>query len=138
MNRNPRTFISFDYDNNENEKTLFSGQAKNSKTPFNIEDWSSKEPLLQSQWESIVRDKINRCNLMIVLVGNSMERATGVKKEIKMAIEQGIPFFGVYVNGANQYSILPAGLRENRTITWNWDKIEEAILQMMNEGKNKI
>jgi len=36
----PRAFISFDFDHNNNEKTLFAGQAKNSKTPFAIEDWS--------------------------------------------------------------------------------------------------
>ncbi len=36
---NPRCFISFDFDHNETEKHLFVGQAKNSKTPFDIEDW---------------------------------------------------------------------------------------------------
>mgnify|MGYP003396036294 FL=1 len=48
----PRVFISFDFDHNETEKYLFAGQAKNSKTPFNIEDWSSKSHLPQSQWEN--------------------------------------------------------------------------------------
>jgi hypothetical protein len=42
---NPRAFISFDFDNNLTEKNLFVGQAKNSRTPFSIEDWSSKESL---------------------------------------------------------------------------------------------
>ena len=32
---NPRAFISFDFDNNETEKKLFAGQAKNSK-PLSI------------------------------------------------------------------------------------------------------
>ena len=32
----PRAFISFDFDHNETEKTLFVGQSKNSKTPFSI------------------------------------------------------------------------------------------------------
>ena len=32
----PRSFISFDFDHNENDKTLFVGQSKNSKTPFTI------------------------------------------------------------------------------------------------------
>ena len=38
---NPRSFISFDYDHNENDKNLFIGQSKNSRTPFDIADWSS-------------------------------------------------------------------------------------------------
>ena len=135
--KTPRTFISFDFDHNKNEKELFRGQAKNSKTPFEIADWSSKFSLPQSQWENIIKDKINRCNLMIVLVGRNMSTARGVEKEIKMAQEQDIPFFGVYVDGANQYGFLPKGLRENRIVFWNWDNIAKAIEQMMREGKNR-
>lgn len=133
----PRTFISFDYDNNENEKNLFVGQSKNSRTPFEISDWSSKASLPQSQWEQIVKDKINKCSLMIVLVGQNMRIADGVKKEISMAQQQDVPFFGVYVDGANQYSTLPYGLKENRIIHWHWDNIANAIDQMMTEGKNR-
>ena len=58
---NPRAFISFDFDNNSTERILFVGQIKNSKTPFNIEDWSSKSSLPQSQWEKIIEEKIKKC-----------------------------------------------------------------------------
>ena len=50
----PRTFISFDYDHNESSKNLFIGQCKLSKSPFSIEDWSSKSSLPQNEWEKIV------------------------------------------------------------------------------------
>ncbi len=133
----PRVFISFDYDHNENEKNLFVGQSKNSKTPFAITDWSSKTSLPQSQWERIVEDKIKKCTLMIVLVGKNMGNAVGVEKEIIMAQKQDVPFFGVYVDGANHYSTLPSGLKENRSIYWHWDKIANVISQMMTEGKNR-
>ncbi len=33
----PRAFMSFDFDHDEYQRTLFAGQAKNSKTPFTIE-----------------------------------------------------------------------------------------------------
>jgi len=134
---NPRAFISFDFDHNETEKNLFVGQAKNSKTPFSIEDWSSKSSLPQSQWEKLIKDKINKCNMLIVLSGKTMASATGVSKEITMAKNQDVPVFGVYVDGANTTSNLPSGLARNRTITWNWDSIANAIDQMMTEGKNK-
>lgn len=62
----PRAFISFDYDHNDTEKTLFVGQAKNSKTPFNIQDWSAKSSMPQDEWEAIVKDKINKTNFLIV------------------------------------------------------------------------
>lgn len=134
---NPRTFISFDFDNNETSRNLFVGQSKNSNTPFNIEDWSSKSSLPQSEWEKLIKDKINMCNMLIVLSGKSMATATGVSKEIDMAKDQNVPVFGIYVDSANSNSTLPKGLQRNRTISWNWDNIESAINQMMSENKNK-
>ena len=133
----PRAFISFDFDHDETEKNLFVGQSKNSKTPFSIEDWSSKSSLPQSEWETLIKEKINNCNMLIVLSGKTMASATGVSKEITMAKDQDVPVFGVYVDGANSSSNLPKGLARNRTISWNWDNIANAIDQMMGEGKNK-
>lgn len=134
---NPRAFISFDFDHDETEKNLFVGQSKNSKTPFSIEDWSSKSSLPQSEWEELIEGKINKCNMLIVLSGQTMASATGVSKEITMAKNQDVPVFGVYVDGANSSSNLPKGLARNRTISWNWADIASAIDQMMGEGKNK-
>ncbi len=133
----PRVFISFDFDHNETEKHLFAGQAKNSKTPFNIEDWSSKSHLPQNQWEKLIEDKINKSNMVIVLVGKNMSTAHGVAKEISFADKNNVPVFGVYVDGANTLSTLPAGLPRNRVISWDWDKIASAINQLMKEGKNR-
>lgn len=133
----PRAFISFDFDNNLTDKNLFVGQIKNSRTPFSAEDWSASEALPQREWERQLKAKINRCHLMIVLVGRSMARATGVHKEIGFAKDQDVPFFGVYVDGAGTSSTLPTGLARNRTIGWYWDKIANAVDQMMGEGKNK-
>lgn len=133
----PRAFISFDFDNNKLHKDFFVGQAYNSRTPFNIQDWSSKEPLPQREWETLINDKINKCNLMIVLVGNNTYKAIGVIKEIQFAIANNIPFFGVYVDEANIYTPLPTGLSRNRTIKWGWDIIANHVLLCMSEGKNK-
>lgn len=133
----PRAFISFDFDHDETEKILFVGQSKNSKTPFSIEDWSSKSSLPQPEWEELIKGKINKCNMLIVLSGQTMASATGVSKEITMAKDRDVPVFGVYVDGANSSSNLPKGLARNRTISWKWDDIASAIDQMMGEGKNK-
>ncbi len=133
----PRAFVSYDYDHDDTQKALFVGQAKNSKTPFSIQDWSAKSSMAQSKWKAIVKEKINKCNMVIVLSGKTMASATGVAKEIAMAKEQDVPVFGVYVDGANSSSNLPTGLQRNRTIAWDWGKIASAIDQMMGEGKNK-
>lgn len=133
----PRAFISFDFDHNETEKILFVGQSKNSKTPFSIQDWSAKSAMPQSQWEKIVEEKIKKCNMVIVLVGKYMPSSVGVKKEIKMANDNNVPVFGVYVGGANTTSNLAVGLSRSRVVKWEWDKISDMIDKMMKEGKNK-
>jgi hypothetical protein len=133
----PRVFISFDFDNNKADKDLFAGQAKNSKTPFSIEDWSSKEALPQKEWEEIIKSKVNKCNVLIVLVGKKSHSATGVLKEIGFAKENDVPYFGVYVKGANTQTDLPTGLNRNRVISWGWEEIANAIDLCMKEGKNK-
>ncbi len=111
-----RAFISFDFDNDDTWRNLFVGQGKNPDTPWEIDDWSSKEAL--------------------VLVGRHMGSASGVVKEITMAKSQDVPLFGVYVDDANSSSTLPDGLARSRTITWTWDNVAKMVDQMMKEGKN--
>ncbi len=136
-NQLPRTFISFDYDNNHNHKVLFVGQSKNSKTPFNIADWSSKQELPQTEWERLISSKIAMCDIMVVLVGKSSAGAIGVIKEINMALAHNVPFFGVYVDDAHSGTALPIGLQRNRVVEWAWDTISNAIEQVSKEGKNR-
>ena len=133
----PRAFISFDFDNNSAQKLYFAGQSKNSRTLFSIQDWSSKSHLPQNEWEKLIKIKINSCNLLIVLVGKRTYQALGVIKEIEFAKIQNVPVFGVYIDEAGISTPLPTGLARNRTIEWNWEKIANAIIQMMSEGKNK-
>lgn len=133
---NPRAFISFDFDNNSGEKLYFVGQSVNSRTPFNIEDWSSKNHLPQNEWEKLLKSKINKCNILIVLVGLKSYTATGVMKEIEFAKSLNVPYFGIYVGKADVNTPLPTGLARNRTIVWTWSGIANAIDQMMKEGKN--
>jgi hypothetical protein len=45
-----RVYISFDYDHDDDLKTLLVGQAKLSGSPFEIADWSIKEPVT-SNWK---------------------------------------------------------------------------------------
>jgi hypothetical protein len=133
----PRAFVSFDFDHDETTRRLFVGQGKSdSPTPFTIGDWSSKETLPEKTWEETIAIKIGLCNMVIVLVGNSMASASGVAKEIAMADLKDVPVFGVYIDGAGTSTTLPSGLPRNRVIAWKWADIAAAIEQMMGEGKN--
>lgn len=49
-----RTFISFDYDHDNDLKNLLIGQAKNSDSPFEIMDMSIKETI-DSNWKAKAR-----------------------------------------------------------------------------------
>jgi hypothetical protein len=133
----PRAFVSFDFDHDQTSKNLLIGQArKDSPTPFTAADWSSKSALPERRWEALIKSKINQCHLMIVLVGLYMATAAGVRKEIQFAKDCKVPYFGVYVNGANSSSMLPTGLVRNRVVLWSWPSIARAINQMMREGGN--
>lgn len=134
----PRAFVSFDFDHDEVSKNLFCGQASSkSPTPFTVQDWSSKSSLPQAQWETLIKGKISRCNMLIVLVGKHMPSATGVAKEIQMAADHDVPIFGVYVNGGDASSTLPAGLARSRTVSWTWANVGSWVDECMKEGKNK-
>lgn len=133
----PRAFLSFDFDNDSVHKMLFAGQAKDdSPTPFAAQDWSSKTSLPQSEWEALIKKKINSCHMLIVLVGTHMSTATGVVKEIEMAKSQDVPCFGVYVNGGSTTSALPVGLARNDVVAWDWAKVAEKVDQCGGLGKN--
>ena len=131
-----RAFISFDADNNYDEKVLFCGQTYLASVPFSVQDWSSKQVLPQKIWEQTIADKISRCHMLIVLVGKKTSFAAGVAKEIAMASKTNVPLFGVYVGGADSTTALPVGLQRNRTIPWKWEQISAAVDQMLREGKN--
>ncbi|MEI6143560.1 MAG: TIR domain-containing protein [Mariniphaga sp.] len=93
--------------------------------------------LLQSILEKSIEEKINKCNMLIVLVGKNMTTATGAVKEIAFAKKRNVPFFGIYVDDAYSTSNLHDGLQINRAINWKRNSIAYAINQMMKGGKNK-
>ena len=87
-----RTFISFDFDHDEDLRNLLVGQAKNSNSPFEIADWSVKEPI-SSNWREKVRSRIRRTDLTIVICGEYTHTAAGVAAEVTIARAEGKPYF---------------------------------------------
>jgi hypothetical protein len=134
----PKAFVSFDYENDGNEKSRFANESTNSSIQFTIEYFSSKPTYPQPQWDDITADQINSCNMLIVLVGNNTSTNKGVIKEIASADSQNIPIFGVYVSGAGPSTALPPRLQRSRTLNWDWSAISAMIEQVMKEGKNAL
>ena len=79
-----RVFTSFDYDHDEFLRTALVGQSKNPDTPFEISDWSVKEPFT-GDWQKKVRERIKKCGQMVVLCGEYTHLATGVDVEVTIA-----------------------------------------------------
>jgi len=86
-----RVFMSFDYDNDRTLKSFMRGQARHPDTPFEITDWSMKEAAPERSWEREARERIRRSDMLIVVAGRKTRNAPGVRKELKIAREEGVP-----------------------------------------------
>src|SRR5207237_4319662 len=87
-----RAFISFDFDHDEDLRTLLVGQAKNPDTPFEITDWSVKEAMT-GDWKEKARRRIRQVDLVIVVCGEYTHTATGVSAELNIARDEKKPYF---------------------------------------------
>lgn len=118
-----RVFISFDYDNDSDLKTLLVGQARNSDSPFEITDMSIKEAI-SSNWKDNARRRIKGCDVVIVICGHKTNMATGVSTELKIAQEEGVDYF--LLNGrANGRCVKPTAARNSDKIyDWTWNNLK--------------
>lgn len=119
-----RAFISFDYDNDARLKDLLIGQSKHSDSPFVIHDWSLKEP--SSDWKARARRQIKASGLVIVLCGKHMSTATGVAVELKIAQEEGIPYF--LLAGYTSGSTRPTTAKlSDKLYEWTWPNLKRLV-----------
>lgn len=121
-----RTFISFDYDNDSDLKTLLVGQARNEDSPFEITDMSIKEAI-DNDWKAKARTRIKGCDVVAVICGKYTDEATGVSAEISIAQEEGIPYF--LLNGrANEICKKPkAAKTSDKIYNWTWNNLKVLI-----------
>ena len=121
-----RVFTSFDAEHDDDLRILLVGQSKNPDTPFEMSDWSVKERLT-GDWEAKVRDKIKRCDLVIVICGEHTNTAAGVSTELKFAREERIPYFLLY-GRSNKTCVKPSSANVNdKMYKWTWDNLKALI-----------
>ena len=119
--RTTRVFPSFDYDHDRDLKTMLVGQARNSGSPFSIEDWSIK--YASRGWKSEARDRIGRADLVIVICGHQTHRAEGVTAELTIARELGKPYF-LLRGRKTGWVRRPRGTWPWETLhPWTWDNL---------------
>ena len=118
-----KVLISFDYDNDSDLKTLLIGQSKNEDTPFEISDWSVKEHL-QGDWKEKVRSKLKRVDQVAVICGEKTHTATGVSAEIKLAQEEGIPYFLLKGRSQKNCTKPKAAKASDKIYNWTWPNLK--------------
>jgi len=133
-----RAFLSFDTVHNDPERLEFFEQIKDCPTVFSVPSSSTTDQSPGSDSTSHLRDRIYKCDVMIVLVGKDTATASNVKKEIDLARRSNVPFFGVYVGGAEAPAALPENLSANRVIPLDWSRIGSAMTQLMGEGRHHV
>ena len=87
-----RVFISFDYDHDVALRDFLVGQAKLAGSPFEIADWSVKEPFT-GDWKAKVRTRIRSVDQVAVMCGHNTDTAAGVSAELEIARDERKPYF---------------------------------------------
>jgi len=121
-----RLFISFDFDHDEDLRNLLVGQAKNTESPFDISDWSLKEPL-SGDWKEKVRERIKRVEQVCVICGEHTDTATGVSAELSIAQEEGKPYFLLWGRSSKTCVKPKAAKQSDKIYEWSWDNLKRLI-----------
>jgi hypothetical protein len=119
-----KNFISFDFDNDKSLKDFLIGQSKLEQSPFEVLDYSLKESSKEKEWEEKARKKIEKVDLVIVMLGPSTHKSSGVLKEI--AIAKALKKKIIQLIGykkANYQRIKGAGYLYH----WNWENLKKVL-----------
>ena len=121
-----RVFISFDYDNDVDLKNLLVGQARNPDSPFAITDMSIKETITNN-WKEHARRRIKSCDVVVVICGEHTNTASGVSAELRIAQEEGVPYF--LIGGRPNTSCLKPVSAKNtdKMYHWTWNNLKALI-----------
>jgi hypothetical protein len=121
-----RVYTAFDYDHDEFLRTALVGQSRHEDTPFEICDWSVKEPFT-GDWKKKARERIRKCGQMIVICGEYTHLASGVRDELTIAQEKGLPYFLLW-GYADKTCTKPTSAKSTDKIyKWTWDNLKALI-----------
>jgi hypothetical protein len=121
-----RVFTSFDFDHDEDLKNLLIGQSKHPDSPFDLSDWSVKEPMT-GDWKEKVRTRIRSVDVVAVICGEHTDTAAGVSAELSIAQEEKTPYFLLW-GRANKTCRKPKSAKDSDKIyNWTWDNLKALI-----------
>lgn len=118
-------YVAFDFDNDQELKHLLIGHAKNPDSPFDVADFSLKEAAPERNWQDKARPKIRRSRKVIVIVGEHTHKAPGVKAEVRIAREEGIPHFAL--RGRPDRKCQKPAWIDGDVHDWTWPNLKALI-----------
>ena len=121
-----RVFTSFDFDHDEDLRNLLVGQSKHPDSPFEMADWSVKDRMT-GDWKKKVRERIKRVDQMIVLCGEQTDTATGISVELRIARDEGKPYFLVRGRKDKTCKKPKAAQSNDKMYKWTWDNLKALI-----------
>ena len=121
-----RIFTAFDYDHDASLRTLLVGQSRHEDTPFEICDWSVKEPFT-GDWKKKVRERIKKCGQIIVICGEHTHTATGVATELTIAQEERLPYFLLWGYAEKTCYAPTSAKATDKIYKWTWDNLKALI-----------
>ena len=121
-----RIFISFDFDNDEELRDALVGQAKNTDSPFEIADYSVKEPM-EGDWKEKVRKRIRMADLIIFICGENTDVAKGVAAEMTITCEEQKPYFLLWGRPDGNCKKPSTALKTDGIYKWTWKDLKTLI-----------
>lgn len=121
-----RVFTSFDFDHDADLRNLLVGQSKNPDSPFEMANWSVKEPMT-GDWKEKVRKRIRACDLMIVLCGEHTDTASGVSTELRIAREESMAYFLLWGRSAKTCKKPKEARDSDKVYKWTWDNLKALV-----------
>jgi hypothetical protein len=121
-----RVFTAFDYEHDAFLRTALVGQSKHEDTPFEICDYSVKEPFT-GDWKKKVKARIKKCQQMIVICGEYTNTASGVSAELEIAQEEEMPYF-LLKGYADKTCYKPKAAKSgDKVYNWTWENLKILI-----------
>lgn len=87
---------------------------------------SVKRAWEESEWKKKCSTKIKKCHGVIVLLSSNTYHSSGVRWEIKCALEEKIPIIGMYIRKKSKNAI-PPELKNETIVEWSWENINNFI-----------
>jgi hypothetical protein len=121
-----RVFTSFDYDHDEDLRNLLVGQAKLPDSPFELADWSVKEPMT-GDWKEKVRKRVRQVDQVLAICGEHTHNATGVAAELSIAKDEKKPYFLLRGRKDKTCTKPSSASANDKMYDWTWDNLKKLI-----------